>query len=292
MVSCSTSSVKRRRGAGAGAGGEVRRSYDEAERRSNGRGKGGRRRACRVCAAGVNVTQSAQPSTVLVAGATGGVGQLVTAKLLQTGYNVRAMTRDADKARSIFADSAEVASTSGGGSNLSIVVADGRFEGQVAAAFGDGGVSAVIDCTGTTAFPSTRWRDGGAPPSTSVIVRNLVSAALTAAKGAQEFSRYVFVSSIGVERRSSFPFRILDLFGALEHKSIAEAYIRESGLPYTIFRAARLTDGTRNRTIFSIRNCLGHAVRPTGANAGTRHEHVVDGTKEGSDDDLPFVSAA
>ena len=195
----------------------------------------------------MNVTQSAQPSTVLVAGATGGVGQLVTAKLLQTGYNVRAMTRDADKARSIFADSAEVASTSGGGSNLSIVVADGGFEGQVATAFGDGGVSAVIDCTGTTAFPSTRWRDGGAPPSTSVIVRNLVSAA--AAKGAREISRYVFVSSIGVERRSSFPFRILDLFGALEHKSIAEAYIRESGLPYTIFRAARLTDGTRNRTI-------------------------------------------
>ena len=125
-----------------------------------------RRRGARACAGAAETLAPGRSASVLVAGATGGVGQLVTAKLLQVGYSVRAMTRDIEKARAIFAGAAASASGADGG-GLEIVVADGRDEAQVASAFGDGGVRAVIDCTGTTAFPSSRWRDGGSPPSTS-----------------------------------------------------------------------------------------------------------------------------
>lgn len=49
-----------------------------------------------------NTYFQAPGSLVLVAGATGGVGQLVTAKLLEKGFRVRALTRG-DKA-TIFGD--------------------------------------------------------------------------------------------------------------------------------------------------------------------------------------------
>ena len=43
---------------------------------------------------------------VLVAGATGGVGQLVVAKILEkTSFRVRVLTRNADKAKNMFAES-------------------------------------------------------------------------------------------------------------------------------------------------------------------------------------------
>ena len=43
-------------------------------------------------------------SKVLVVGATGGVGQLVVAKLLEAGYRVRAAGRSAERARETFGD--------------------------------------------------------------------------------------------------------------------------------------------------------------------------------------------
>lgn len=47
-------------------------------------------------------------ATVLVLGATGGVGQIVTAKLIDRGYNVRAATRSAEKAAKLFGNTVEV----------------------------------------------------------------------------------------------------------------------------------------------------------------------------------------
>jgi uncharacterized protein YbjT (DUF2867 family) len=46
---------------------------------------------------------------VLVAGATGGVGQLVTGKLLEKGVPVRVLTRDAAKATKMFNGRVEIA---------------------------------------------------------------------------------------------------------------------------------------------------------------------------------------
>ena len=178
-----------------------------------------------------------------MAGATGGVGQLVTAKLLEKGYAVRALVRDLDMAKMLFGPST---SSDVSSDRLEIVCADARRASEVDAAFNStagASVRGIIDCTGTTAFPSTRWLGGGGPSDTSIIVSNLVAAAVAAST----VERYVFVSSIGVERRDTFPFSILNLFGALEHKAIGEAAVRDSGLKYCILRAARLTDGPYTR---------------------------------------------
>nr|WP_256498687.1 NAD(P)H-binding protein [Chroococcidiopsis sp. CCNUC1] len=46
---------------------------------------------------------------ILVAGATGGVGQLAVAKALEKGFTVRVLTRQADKAKQMFGDRVEIA---------------------------------------------------------------------------------------------------------------------------------------------------------------------------------------
>jgi uncharacterized protein YbjT (DUF2867 family) len=45
---------------------------------------------------------------VLVAGATGGVGQLTVAKLLETGFTVRVLVRHAEKSQKMFNDRVEI----------------------------------------------------------------------------------------------------------------------------------------------------------------------------------------
>ena len=54
--------------------------------------------AARVCSAAA----PSEPPTALVAGATGGVGQLVVARLLAAGWRVRALVRSEAKARTLF----------------------------------------------------------------------------------------------------------------------------------------------------------------------------------------------
>ena len=80
---------------------------------------------------------------ILVAGATGGVGQLVIAKLLSKNISVCALTRSSNKARQMFGDKVEIA------------VGDIREPDTLPAATKN--VTHIICCTGTTAFPSTRW---------------------------------------------------------------------------------------------------------------------------------------
>lgn len=138
------------------------------------------------------------------------------------------MTRDKEKASILFSTDTD---------KLELVVADGRVSEQIKIAFSPtsaGRVRAVIDCTGTTAFPSARWKDNNDPSTTSTVVKNIVDAAngidaSDSDNNDKDFIRYVFLSSIGVDRMSSFPFLILNFFGALEHKKIAEDYIKQSG---------------------------------------------------------------
>ncbi|MFB7371112.1 NAD(P)H-binding protein [Streptomyces sp. NPDC056222] len=53
--------------------------------------------------------QSTSSQKVLVSGATGTVGRQVVAELLARGHAVRALTRDADKARTVLPESVEIA---------------------------------------------------------------------------------------------------------------------------------------------------------------------------------------
>ncbi|VEP18744.1 conserved hypothetical protein [Hyella patelloides LEGE 07179] len=167
---------------------------------------------------------------ILVAGATGGVGQLVVAKLLDNNVSVRALTRERDKARKMFNERVE------------IVVGDIRYPDTLASATQD--VTQIICCTGTTAFPSGRWDFSNLfqPKNTPQEVdgegvENLVATAPKSLK------RFVFVSSCGVLRKDSLPFNILNTFGVLDAKLQGERAIKTSGLPYTIIRPARLIDG-------------------------------------------------
>lgn len=188
---------------------------------------------------------------VLVAGATGGVGQLAVAKLLEQGMTVRALSRHADKAEQMFDQRAEVA------------VGDIRQPETLPAAMQ--GVTHILCCTGTTAFPSNRWqfdlpsnglqslldwgrifldadyRTAKAQNSPMQVdaegVRHLVQAA------PKDLKRFVFVSSCGVERKDQPPYNILNAFGVLDAKQQGEAAIQSSGLPYTIIRPGQLTDG-------------------------------------------------
>ncbi|EFN51223.1 hypothetical protein CHLNCDRAFT_10816, partial [Chlorella variabilis] len=163
---------------------------------------------------------------VLVAGATGGVGQLLTAKLLERGYKVKALSRSADKVQQLFR----------GAEGLSTAIADMRDASSLPAALE--GVDAVVCCTGTTAFPSKRWDGGNNPEQTDLVsVRNLVRAC------PQGLQRFVLTTSAGVERSDKFPFAILNLFGVLKYKRMAEQELEASGLPYLIVRPSRLTDG-------------------------------------------------
>lgn len=178
------------------------------------------------------MTQTIVPAEelVLVAGGTGGVGQLTVARLLEKGFCVRVLTRNANKAQKMFAQEVETA------------VGDIRAPDTLKAALQK--VTYIICCTGTTAFPSTRWdfknflSAQNSPDQVDAIgVKNLVAAAPANLK------RFVFVSSIGVLRRNKIPFNILNAFGVLDAKKQGEEAIMSSGLPYTIIRPGRLIDG-------------------------------------------------
>ncbi len=167
---------------------------------------------------------------ILVAGATGGVGQLVVAKLLEKNLSVRALTRNKSKAEQMF------------NNNVDIVVGDLRYPDTLTTAIEN--VNHIICCTGTTAFPSQRWDFVNffeAKNSPQIVdgegVKNLILAAPKTIK------RFVFVSSCGVFRKDNFPFKILNTFGVLDAKLYAEKALEQSGLPYTIIRPGRLIDG-------------------------------------------------
>lgn len=184
---------------------------------------------------------------ILVAGATGGVGQIVVGKLLEKNLKVRILTRNAAKAEKMFDNRVEIAV--------------GDTKNPTTLPYATQNVTHIICCTGTTAFPSARWefdpnpnliewgmvfldstyRDAKAKNTPAKVdaqgTSNLVSAA------PRNLKRFVFVSSCGILRKDKFPFSILNAFGVLDAKQKGEEAIVSSGLPYTIIRPGRLIDG-------------------------------------------------
>ncbi|CAN1250585.1 Uncharacterized protein At2g37660, chloroplastic [Linum perenne] len=174
-------------------------------------------------------TSSSSSKLVLVAGGTGGVGQLVVASLLSRKIKSRLLLRDPEKATALFGDQDDEI--------LEVLKADTRNSGDLDPSMFEG-VTHVICSTGTTAFPSRRWDGDNTPERVDWEgVRNLVSALPPSVK------RIVLVSSIGVTKSNELPWSIMNLFGVLKYKKMGEDFVRKSGLPFTIIRPGRLTDG-------------------------------------------------
>lgn len=172
---------------------------------------------------------SSSSKLVLVVGGTGGVGQLVVASLLNRNIKSRLLLRDPQKAATFFGEQDE--------ETLQVVTGDTRNPGDLDPSFFEG-VTHVICCTGTTAFPSKRWDGDNTPERVDWEgVRNLISALPSSVK------RVVLVSSIGVTKFNELPWSIMNLFGVLKYKKMGEDFLQNSGLPFTIIRAGRLTDG-------------------------------------------------
>ncbi|KAJ1688379.1 hypothetical protein LUZ63_019769 [Rhynchospora breviuscula] len=166
---------------------------------------------------------------VLVIGGSGGVGQLVVASLLSRGIQSRLLLRDPSKALSLFGQQNE--------DTLEVWKGDTRNPNDIDPAMFEG-VTHVICCTGTTAFPSRRWDGDNTPEKVDWEgIRNLVNMMPRSVK------RLILVSSVGVTKYNELPWSIMNLFGVLKYKKMGEDFVCNSGIPYTIIRAGRLTDG-------------------------------------------------
>ncbi|KAK6164096.1 hypothetical protein DH2020_000960 [Rehmannia glutinosa] len=131
---------------------------------------------------------------VLVVGGTGGVGQLVIASLLNRDIKSRLLLRNPEKATTLFGEQDE--------NKLQVCQGDTRNPEDLDPSMFEG-VTHVICCTGTTAFPSRRWDGDNTPERVDWEgVRNLVSALPSSLK------RIVLVSSVGVTKFNELPWRL------------------------------------------------------------------------------------
>ncbi|WP_458209658.1 SDR family oxidoreductase [Haladaptatus sp. NG-SE-30] len=160
---------------------------------------------------------------LLVAGASGGTGNEILARLRETDHHVRAMTRSAEMERELASRGAD-----------EVFVGDLLDPADAARAVSD--CDAVLCAVGSK--PGLRVVLGGDLVD-GAGVENLVNAAVAA-----DVDHFVLESSIGVgdsREKIPTPFRVL-IWPILNAKNHAEAVLRTSGVTYTIFRPGGLTN--------------------------------------------------
>jgi len=160
-----------------------------------------------------------QDELILVAGATGGTGQLIVRDLLEKGYPVRVFVRNSAKAEILFADEVE------------IVVGDVRDATQVEQAMQ--GVKYVFSAIGARTQDDT-------DPNSGQYVDYLGTRHLVVAAQNQNVQQIIVVSSAGLSRsvfEESSKQRPI-----LKWKLKGEQSVRESRIPYTIIRPSGLSD--------------------------------------------------
>lgn len=148
-------------------------------------------------------------TTVLVVGATGGIGHLVVREALREGYDVRALVRSREKAARLLPDQADV------------IVGDVTDPQTLAPAVD--GVDAVILTLGSSPQESAEEIDYGG-------VRNILSAL-----GGRRV-RVVLMTAIGLTSRAGGYGNLLDW------KRRSERLVRASGLPHTVVRPGWFDD--------------------------------------------------
>lgn len=213
--------------------------------------------------------------TIAVIGASGNVGKLVSLRLSDT-YNVNGIVRDASSVEAFF----------DGRDQIKLFEADlldelkansaGECPDSLRPALSN--ANAIVICTGTTAFPTKAWSrneekevtsdvisalidskfdvkdaitkldDKGlnTPKNVDDLANKLIFSAWNSASKVQK-KRAILLSSIGVQRRDSMPFPILNACGVLDAKASAEqSLIDESernGYNYSIIRPGQLFGG-------------------------------------------------
>ncbi|KAG5629085.1 hypothetical protein H5410_000802 [Solanum commersonii] len=192
-----------------------------------------------VSAAVTEESQTSPPSSsspasssklVLVVGGSGGVGQIVVASLLNRNVKLRLILRDPEKATTLFGEQDE--------EKLQVWKGDTRSPTGIDPSVFEVWCNSCYLLHRDHCFPSRRWDGDNTPERVDWDgVRNLVSAFPKSLK------RIVLVSSIGVTKFNELPWSIMNLFGVLKYKKMGEDFVRNSGLPFTIIRAGRLTDG-------------------------------------------------
>lgn len=150
---------------------------------------------------------SPQHFTVLVVGATGSIGRLVVKEAVRKGYAVRALARDAAKARRLFP-------------NVEVVAGDLTRPDTLTAAVR--GVNAIV---------FTHGSDGGGKAAAEGVDYGGVRSVLAALGGRSV--RIALMTAIGVTNREGDYNRRTE---AHDWKRRGERLVRASGLPYTIVR--------------------------------------------------------
>ena len=224
--------------------------------------------------------------TVAVIGASGNVGKLVALRLSDT-YKVNGVVRDADSVKPFFEGREDSISLFEADLLEEVTAAlatnDGEFDSKqfscpdsLLPALRD--ANAIVICTGTTAFPTEAWSRSGEFSVTSEVLGALLESkfdvsdalgqldskglntpknvdnranklVLNAWKKASKVprKRAIMLSSIGVTRRESMPFPILNACGVLDAKAAGEIALQEAaeedGFSYTILRPGQLFGG-------------------------------------------------
>lgn len=181
-----------------------------------------------VLAAGGAAAATEAKSVVLVAGATGRTGQQLVQQLIEQGHAVRALVRDAGKARAALP------------AGIGIAVADVRDPDALATAMQ--GVTYVVSAIGA----GPRAAPGSGPREVDFAgVRNLALAAKAA--GVRHF---VLVSSAATTRAATYPMEFMRPI--LAAKLEGEAALRSSGVTYTIVRPGGLLDEPGGRRAIEL----------------------------------------
>ncbi len=186
---------------------------------------------------------------ILITGATGFVGRALLPRLAEAGLELRCLLRPSRHSprlpRRVPVQVALASLTDARGLRAALV-----------------GVDTVIHLAGA------EWR-GGPEDVMAVDVagtRALVEAAKDAGVG-----RFVYLSHLGADRASAYP--------VLKAKGIAEEFIRQSGLPHTIFRAAMLygeEDVFVNAIALMLKFSPGFFLMPTSADTALQPLWVED----------------
>lgn len=183
---------------------------------------------------------------ITVIGASGNVGKLVSGRLSALGkYKVRGLCRDISKGQTLIGDN-----------KVQMFTGDTKDISSLYTALK--GASAVVVCSGTTAFPTKAWDGGNTPNAVDDIgVKNILEAWKSVSSNRK---RLLLMSSILVTRRTQFPgvflngMRFFGGEGVLDAKAAGEEAVRqaagEGGFEYSIVRPGQLSGGPYSNTFF------------------------------------------